>query len=212
MRRRGYIHANSLQDLPIADLSVFKGLQIARGFWPRINFEAERVGGAREHKRYENRCSTKAGLRQQFSRPVADGQQTRRRTGAARAPARRSRRLRRAPDRRSGPKNREIGFAEQGIVGEEQGAFCVRTGELSRPSRAPRRSIESNALAQQCGCRQARFRQGPALNCAGISPFAPRPAPGPQRTAATRPWRPGRPAADPAGSPTAPCAGGSPCS
>jgi hypothetical protein len=41
---------------------------------------------------------------------------------------------------------------------------------------------------------------------------APIPAPGPQRTAATRPWRPGRPAADPAGSPTAPCAGGSPCS
>src|ERR1700692_2311184 len=41
---------------------------------------------------------------------------------------------------------------------------------------------------------------------------APRPAPGLQRTAATRIWRPGRPAADPAGSPTAPCAGGSPCS
>src|SRR4029078_5806261 len=37
-------------------------------------------------------------------------------------------------------------------------------------------------------------------------------APGPQRISATRTWRPGRPAADPAGSPTAPCAGGSPCS
>ena len=40
---------------------------------------------------------------------------------------------------------------------------------------------------------------------------APGPAPNWQRTAAIRPWRPGRPAADPAGSPTAPCAGGSPC-
>src|SRR3981189_2764187 len=40
---------------------------------------------------------------------------------------------------------------------------------------------------------------------------APRPAPGLQGTSATRTWRPGRPAADPAGSPTAPCAGGSPC-
>src|SRR5229473_2843463 len=39
---------------------------------------------------------------------------------------------------------------------------------------------------------------------------APRPAPGLQRTAATRPWRPGRPAADPAGNPTPPCAGASP--
>src|SRR5438552_18325231 len=36
-----------------------------------------------------------------------------------------------------------------------------------------------------------------------------RPAPGPQRTPATRSCRPGGPAADPAGSPT-PCAGGSP--
>jgi len=45
---------------------------------------------------------------------------------------------------------------------------------------------------------------------ADFSPFASRLAPGSQRTAATRPWRPGRLAADPAGSPTAPCADASP--
>jgi len=45
-----------------------------------------------------------------------------------------------------------------------------------------------------------------------FSPFAPRPAPGSQRTSATRLLHPRRPAADPAGSPTAPCAGVSPCS
>ena len=39
---------------------------------------------------------------------------------------------------------------------------------------------------------------------------ASRPAPGLQRTSATRIWRPGRPAADRGGSPTVPCAGGSP--
>ncbi len=52
-----------------------------------------------------------------------------------------------------------------------------------------------------------------ALNCAGsFNLSAPRPARGTQRTSATRPWRPGKPAADQAGSPTAPCAGGSPSS
>ncbi len=50
-----------------------------------------------------------------------------------------------------------------------------------------------------------------ALNCAAdFKLFAPRPAPVPQRTSATRPWRPRSTAADQAGSPTAPCAGGSP--
>src|SRR5450631_4676799 len=54
---------------------------------------------------------------------------------------------------------------------------------------------------------------GLAVNgAADFSLSVPGPAPDLQRTAATRIWRPGRPAADPAGSPTAPCAGGSPCS
>jgi len=47
---------------------------------------------------------------------------------------------------------------------------------------------------------------------ADFSLCAPRPAPEPQRTGATRPWRPGRPVPGPAGSLTAPCADVSPCS
>src|SRR5258708_14130894 len=45
-----------------------------------------------------------------------------------------------------------------------------------------------------------------------LSLSAPIPAPVPQRTAATRPWRPRSTAADPAGSPTAPCRRGYPSS
>jgi hypothetical protein len=50
-------------------------------------------------------------------------------------------------------------------------------------------------------------KQGLTSNRAGgLQSFRAKPAPGLQRPAATRPWRPGRPAADPAESPTAPCA------
>jgi hypothetical protein len=55
-------------------------------------------------------------------------------------------------------------------------------------------------------------RKAASYVAGSVQPSAPRPAPGLRRTAATRTWRLGRPAADPAGSPTAPCAGGSPCS
>jgi hypothetical protein len=48
---------------------------------------------------------------------------------------------------------------------------------------------------------RTRLRR-PGLGVSAFNLSAPIPAPGPQRTAATRPWRPGRPAADPAGSPT----------
>src|SRR5262245_27895266 len=50
---------------------------------------------------------------------------------------------------------------------------------------------------------------GPLCNTADLSLSAPGPAPASQRLAAT-PWRRRRPASDPAGSPTAPCAGGFP--
>src|SRR5262249_41022098 len=49
------------------------------------------------------------------------------------------------------------------------------------------------------------------FNGTSFIPSVPGPAPGPQRTSATRTWRPRGPASDPAGSPTAPCAGGFPC-
>src|ERR1700733_319975 len=65
--------------------------------------------------------------------------------------------------------------------------------------------------AQAC-MRQASFLHSTLNWSADFNPSAPIPAPASQRTAATRPWRPGRPAADPAGSPTVPCAGGFPCS
>ena len=49
MRRRPCRHANSLQGLPIAVLSLFNWLQqIARRIGPRMSLDAERAGGARE--------------------------------------------------------------------------------------------------------------------------------------------------------------------
>src|SRR6185437_13846890 len=59
---------------------------------------------------------------------------------------------------------------------------------------------------------QLRRRLGPFHSHFSFrSSVRPRPARAPRRTAATRFWRPGRTAADLAGSPTPPCANGSPC-
>src|SRR4029077_17703579 len=65
-------------------------------------------------------------------------------------------------------------------------------------------------LAQQCGAGRAAPGPRPVSNApADFNPSAPKPAQAPQGTVATRTWRPGRPAADRAGSPTVPCVGGS---
>jgi hypothetical protein len=144
MRCRPCRHANPLQGLPIAVLSLFNWLQqIARPFAARISLDAERAGGAREHTEKSHwepfRTRTNVAQTPAFANnfPVRCGRAAdpapsgrRRRPGA---PAQCGHRRGRAPDRRSGPKNRETGFEEQGTFFEEQGTFCVRAGS----SRAP---------------------------------------------------------------------------
>ena len=60
----------------------------------------------------ENKSSTKLDFGQEFSKPPADVT-TRRRRGAAMAPASRGHRPRRSPTAAPGPENREFGFLEQ---------------------------------------------------------------------------------------------------
>jgi hypothetical protein len=95
------------------------------------------------------------------------------------------------------------------------GAECSRVWPILEPAKKNQKPLSQIPQIQEDG-EARRTSPGawpPDSNCIlRLSPSAPIFAPGPQRTAATRPWRRSRPAADPAGSPTVPCAGGSPCS
>jgi hypothetical protein len=112
--------------------------------------------------------------------------------------------------------NRHLGAAREGggLQREDQHFLQEDThlpnprceAEYPRLSRGePRRSSRARQRTRSARCRSCRGRNS-------VSLVSLRPAPASQRTGATRPWRPRRPAADPAGSPTAPCTGASPCS
>ena len=112
--------------------------------------------------------------------------------------------------------NRHLGAArEGGSLQREDQHFLQEDTHLPNPrceaeyprlSRGePRRSSRARQRTRSARCRSCRGRNS-------VSLVSLRPAPASQRTGATRPWRPRRPAADPAGSPTAPCTGASPCS
>jgi hypothetical protein len=101
------------------------------------------------------------------------------------------------------------------LVKENAGAIRVATS-------APRYSIKRPSQIRSVGNSDANRRSHqatpPGLQSGNAKvpsknfTLAPPPAPGLQRTSAIRTWRRCRPAADPAGSPIAPCADGSPCS
>ena len=99
----------------------------------------------------------------------------------------------------------DFSSGESGIFFESGLDTDLPTGRLICPTGQFKRQRRMHSTRPA-----APFKHSGWLESLSLS--APRPAPGLQRTAATRTWRPGRPAADPAGSPTAPCAGGSPCS
>ena len=82
----------------------------------RISLDAERAAGAREHT--EKSHWEPFQRRTDVAQKPAFANNFRVRCGRVTDPAQCRRRLGRAPDRRSGPKNREIGFEEQGTFFE----------------------------------------------------------------------------------------------
>src|ERR1700730_4563737 len=109
-----------------------------------------------------------------------------------------------APNLKGGAADKVVGkLLRDGLIEESRRVARYRSGAVTRRRKRSR-----------CASPRAALRPSGSMNIAYCWRLKKIAAPGgqprPQRTAATRPWRPGRPAADPAGSPTAPCAGGSP--